>query len=161
MKLICFNKYFILIGLLTLVLVNNSLANEEISPDDNLFEKENNFFQSIFHWFLDLFESETAVVDSVESTDSPKLDALHVIEEQSKEGKPKHVTNETCDGCKIFDINWTRQECFSENFICPADVKGKSLGCMPAFPNRDYAKFCVEPCLSWIIETCGFEGYNS
>ncbi len=161
MKLIYFNKYFFLIVLFTLALVNISLANEEISLDDNLSEKEDNFFKSIFHWFLDLFESETNGVDSVESIDSPKLESLQVIEEQPKEGKPKHIINDTCDDCKIFDMDWISQECFAEDFICPVDVKGKSLGCMPVFPTMDHAKFCRDPCRTWIIETCGFTGYNS
>ncbi|MBT3865828.1 hypothetical protein HOF78_01850 [Candidatus Woesearchaeota archaeon] len=61
------------------------------------------------------------------------------------------------------NATWTTQECFAEYFVCP---KMEYLDCLipENWDEETYnnlAKFCANPCRTWLIETCNLEGMVS
>ena len=144
----------ILTAPITLGREDRDLANS----DKDVQDTKEGFFSKITNWFLILLSKLIGSGDN--SIEDKRTENVEVKKEAVDEEKIKKPTeNKTCTDCRRSSVDWVKQGCFAEDFICPEGVEGTSLDCMPPLINPDYAKFCTDPCRSWIIERCGMEGY--
>ena len=136
----------------------------EISgAEDSLQETEKNIFTRFISWLTSFFSNEA-------EEKTTKIDEEQVVEKENKslplrekyvEKKKELPRHETCEDCKTYDLNWTKQDCFDENFVCPKEFKGSYLGCMPPLNYVEYAHFCNNDCVSRLMEKCGLLGMTS